>query len=150
MKTLLLLVGLALSSIASAQWNNKVVDNGFDDVYHIAWTNDEDGSYLKLEKLADGAIIFYISGGYLCEEKPAVDLVFTVKGLSKKYAVVGATSKDSKTVFMVYNILDHEMLNDFIDCSNLKLRITDPTCGNSTFSFDMTGSKSALNFVINQ
>lgn len=150
MKTLLLITGLALTSLANAQWTNKFVDNGDEDSYNIAWTDDEDGSFLKLEKLENGAILFYISGGYVCEEKPAVDLVFTVKGISKKYSVVGATSDDNKTVFMVYNILDHEMLNDFIDCSNLKLRITDPVCGNSKFSFDMTGSKSALNFVINQ
>jgi hypothetical protein len=150
MKTLLLLTGLALSSLANAQWTNKFVDNGDEDSYNIAWTDDEDGSFLKLEKLENGAIIFYISGGYVCEKTPSIDLIFNVKGISKKYSVVGAISKDNKTVFMIYNILEHEVLEDFTDCKSLKIRINDPVCGSSTFDFNMKGSESALSFVVNQ
>jgi len=47
MKNLLVVVGLALSYTANAQWVTRTVNNDFDDPYRIAYTQDND-MFLKL------------------------------------------------------------------------------------------------------
>ena len=84
MKTLLLLIGLALSYTASAQWTYETVNNGFDEPYRIAYTAENEGSWLKLENVK-GEISFYIAGGYTCEDYVIVDISFLVNGVYKKY-----------------------------------------------------------------
>jgi hypothetical protein len=150
MKSILLLVGLALSSIASAQWSNHIVDNGFDDKYKIAWTADDGTCYLKLEKLDDGNVIFYISGGYFCDANATVDLSFLVHGTYKKYTSSGVLSDDKTTIFMIRDILHDDCIDDFKACTSIKIRINDVNCGTEIYEFNMSGSTSALNFVNNQ
>ena len=150
MKSILLVVGLALSSIASAQWSNHVVDNGFDDKYNIAWTENDGTCYLKLEKLDDGNVIFYISGGYFCNDNLTVDLSFLVHGTYKKYNSSGVLSSDKTTVFIILDILHDDCIDDFKACTSMKLRINDSNCGTEIYEFKMSGSTSALNFVNNQ
>jgi len=150
MKSILLVVGLALSSIASAQWSNHVIDNGFDDKYNIAWTENDGTCYLKLEKLDDGNIVFYISGGYFCNDNLTVDLSFLVHGTYKKYNASGVLSSDKTTVFIIGDILHDGCIDDFKACTSMKIRINDSNCGIEIYEFKMSGSTSALNFVNNQ
>lgn len=150
MKTILLLVGLALSSIASAQWSNHVVDNGFDPKYNIAWTANDGTCYLKLEKLDDGDIMFYISGGYFCDLELTVDLSFLVQGKYKQYTSSGILSEDKTTIFMVNDILHDNCIDDFKACTSMKIRVNDNNCGSEIYEFNMSGSTSALKFVNNQ
>ena len=77
MKTLLITIGLALSYTASGQWTYETVNNGLDAPYRIAYTAENNGSWLKLENV-DGAISFYIAGGYTCEDYITVDVSFLV------------------------------------------------------------------------
>ena len=146
MKTLLLLIGLALSYTASAQWTYKTIDNGFDPPYIIAYTVENKGSWLKLENTGDG-VFFYISGGYTCDDELTVDLSFMVNGAYKKYTFNAATSSDRETVFFIDNLLAETCLDDFKACSSIKLRVNDTTCDSGIYEFKMTGSTAALNFV---
>ena len=148
MKTLLLVVGLALSYTASAQWVSKNVDNGFDEPYHIAYTENK-GSYLKLEN-SDGEIFVYIGGGYTCDDRLTVDVSFMVKGAYVKYTFNAITSDDRKNVFFIANLLDETCLADFKACTSVKIRINDTTCSSEVYEFNMSGSTSALNFMINK
>ena len=146
MKTLLLLIGLALSYTASAQWTYKTIDNGFDPPYRIAYTVENKGSWLKLENTGDG-VFFYISGGYTCDDELTVDLSFMVNGAYKKYTFNAATSSDRETVFFIDSLLAETCLDDFKACSSIKLRVNDTTCDSGIYEFKMTGSTAALNFV---
>jgi len=149
MKTLLMTVGLALSYTASAQWTYKNIDNGFDDPYRIAYTEDNNGAWLKLENV-DGEIFFYISGGYTCDEYLIVDLSFMVNGAYKKYTCSSRTSESKKTVYFIDNLLTADCLADFKSCTTLKIRVNDVTCGSDTYEFKMSGSTAALNFIVNK
>ena len=146
MKTLLLILGLALSYTASAQWKYETVNNGLDEPYRIAYTADNDGSWLKLENVK-GKICFYISGGYTCEDYLTVDMSFLVNGVYKKYIFNAVTSADGADVFIIDNILIEDCLADFKACTSLKLRVNDTSCGVYTFNFKMSGSTAALNFI---
>ena len=151
MKTLLLVVGLALSYTASAQWVTKYVNTGFDNPYKIAWSANDGTCYLKLEKLDDnGDVIFYISGGYFCQEAPDVDLAFLVHGVYKRYTVSSVLSEDKTTIYMIRDILHDSCIDYFKSCTSMKIRINDDNCGEEIYEFNMSGSTSALNFVNNQ
>jgi hypothetical protein len=148
MKTLLLLVGLALSYTASAQWVSKHVDNGFDEPYNIAYTENR-GSYLKLEN-SDGEIFLYIGGGYTCDDELTVEASFIINGEYSKYTFRAVTSDDRKNVFFVSDLLNETCLADFKACSSVKIRINDTACSSEVYTFNMSGSTAALKFVINQ
>ena len=149
MKTLLITIGLVLSYTASAQWTYETVNNGLDEPYRIAYTADNDGSWLKLENVK-GEVSFYISGGYTCEDYVTVDVSFLVSGVYKKYTFSAVTSADGENVFFMDNLLIADCLADFKACTSLKLRVNDTSCGADTFEFKMSGSTVALNFVSKQ
>jgi len=148
-KLLLVTIGLALSYTASAQWTYETVNNGFDTPYRIAYTAENNGSWLKLENL-DGAIAFYIAGGYTCGDYITVDVSFLVSGVYKKYTFSAVASADGDVVFFVDNLLTADCLTDFKACSSVKLRINDTSCGVNIFEFKMSGSTAALNYIVNK
>jgi hypothetical protein len=149
MKTILFTLGLVLSYTASAQWTYKTIDNGFDDPYKIAYTAEDDGSWLKLENI-DGEISFYIGGGYTCDENLTVDLSFMVNGVYKKYSYDARTSSNKDNVFFIENLLNAICLADFKACSSVKVRVNDTTCDTETYEFKMSGSTAAFNFMVNE
>jgi hypothetical protein len=150
-KLILVLLGVILFTTNSfAQWVSKKVNDGFSPAYTIAYTNDGQDEYLKLEKVGE-KVTFYISGLYICDDPVNVDLVFIVNGVNKLYQTWGHVSSDHESVFMVPNILsDSLMVADFKAASRLKLRVYDHVCSTETHEFSMSGSTSALNAVIKQ
>ena len=149
MKTLLLILGLALSYTASAQWVSKKIDNGFDTPYKIAYTDVAQNQWLKLENYKN-EISFYIGGVYICDGIVSVDMSFLVDGVYQKYNLLECyTSDDSETVFFVDNLTTHEMLSSFKSATSVKIRINDTTCDSETYEFRMSGSTAAYNFVVN-
>ena len=149
MKKLLINMGLFICLNVNAQWTYKTVDNDFDDPYRICYTVENNGSILKLENV-DGSIYFYLQGGYTCDEEPEVDLAFIVKGISKKYSVYASVSEGKDILWIMNDLLENnEMLLDFKSCTTLKIRVNDSICESEIFSFNMSGSTSALNFIRN-
>lgn len=144
-----ILSGALLCAItnATAQWTYKKVDNGIDDPYKICYTETNNLARLKLEKYNEG-VMFYISGTYFCEEFPKVDVVFVVNGENKKYQVVGARSEDSKIVFIAFDISVETFYEDFKKASSVKVRVNETYCTTDVFTFNMTNSNSALEFML--
>ena len=76
MKNLFLTIAfVSISIISLSQWTYERVDNGFDEPYRIAYTKTNNGSFLKLENF-EGAVSFYLQGGYFCDETPFVEMSF--------------------------------------------------------------------------
>ena len=146
MKNLFLILFLLLALNINAQWVNKTVNNDFDDPYRICYTAPNNGVILKLENV-EGLISFYLSGGYYCDESPVVDLSFIVNGVAKKYSRECSISSDNKIVWLINDLLIEEMLTDFKNCNILKVRVNDYTCSIEIYSFNMSGSSSAINFI---
>jgi hypothetical protein len=148
MKKLILSLALFTSlSQVKAQWTYKKIDNGFDEAYKIAWTETNNSGYLKLENV-DGKIAFYISGGYYCEDAPTVDLVFVVDGQNKKYSIQAIKSDNSKSVFLTWDLNAESFAEDFKKSSTCKVRVNESYCTSEVYSFDMTSSKTALDFML--
>ena len=127
MKKLMISIALMLTLNVNAQWINKNVNNGFDDPYRICYTVENNESVLKLENV-DGSIFFYLKGGYTCDENTTVDLSFLVNGSYVKYSEPMEVSEDKKIIWIVSNLMESNILNDFKLCSVLKIRVNDITC----------------------
>ena len=146
MKKLMISIALMLNLNVNAQWMNKNINNGFDDPYRICYTAENNGSVLKLENV-DGTIFFYLLGGYTCDENPTVDLSFLVNGSYVKYSESMEVSEDRTIIWIVDNLMESTILNDFKLCSILKIRVNDIACSSEVFTFNMAGSTSALKFI---
>jgi len=146
MKKLMISIALMLNLNVNAQWMNKNINNGFDDPYRICYTAENNGSVLKLENV-DGTIFFYLSGGYTCDENPTVDLSFLINGSYVKYSEPMEVSEDRTIIWIVDNLIESDILNDFKLCSILKIRVNDIACSSEVFTFNMAGSTSALKFI---
>jgi hypothetical protein len=149
-KLLLVLLGTTVFSLNSlAQWKVDKIDNGFDTPYYIAYTQDGQNAYLKLENYK--GIAFYMGGIYVCDESVIVDISFMVNGEYQKYYLTGNVSENRKTLFMVDDLnSDPEFLADFKAASSIRIRVNDKTCDTEIYEFKMTGSTAAFNTVTNQ
>jgi hypothetical protein len=144
----LILTGFAFMSImtAKAQWTYETIDNSFDEPYKIAYTQPDNYVYLKLE-LVRGEVVLYISGGYYCDEKPSVDVVFVVDGVNKKYNFTAYKSENSKTLYFTFNFLAETSVEDFKNAKSVKIRVNESYCSSEQYVFDMGHSKAALEFI---
>jgi hypothetical protein len=148
MKKLVLSVAVVLASMtAKAQWVYQKVDNGIDNPYKIAYTNNEGEATLKIENL-DGELAFYITGSYFCEDKPKVDIVFVVNGENKKYQITASKSKSSKTVYLTFDLIKEVYAEDFKNASSVKVRVNETYCTTDVFTFGMEKSKLAIEFML--
>jgi len=147
MKKLVLSVAVVLASMtAKAQWTYEKVDNGFDEPYKIAYTEPDNYVYLKLQLVRD-EVVFYISGGYYCDEKPSVDIVFVVDGVNKKYNFKAIKSQNNKSLYFTFNLLAESSVEDFKNAQTVKIRVNESYCTSEQYVFDMGHSKSALEFI---
>jgi hypothetical protein len=149
-KLLLALVTVTLFTTTSfSQWVSKKIDNGFDTPYYIAYTQDDQDAFLKLENYK--GIAFYMGGVYVCDESVGVDISFLVNEEYQKYYITGNVSDNRKTLFMVNDLnSDPEFLADFKAATSIRIRINDTTCDTEIYEFKMTGSTAAFNTVTNQ
>jgi hypothetical protein len=145
-KIILSIASITMLSVGYSQWSYKTINNGFDDPYRIAYTAQNNGAILKLEKV-DDRVSFYIIGGYYCDEYPIVDLVFVVNGKDVKFYSESHTSSDNEAVFIMDDILTSNLLDPFKNCTSIRIRVNESYCDTKTYSFNMKGSTSALNFI---
>ena len=74
--------------------------------------------------------------------------VFYVNNEPKVYEIKTTISTDREVVWLVDNLLTNTMLSDFKNCSVLKIRVKDSICDDKIYSFNMSGSTNAFNFII--
>jgi hypothetical protein len=51
-------------------------------------------------------------------------------------------------LFFTTDLINNEMLESFKKCSLVKIRVNESTCTNEIYSFNMSKSTSALNFIL--
>lgn len=151
-KILTMAVCFIILNTAFGQWVYKEVNNGFDDSYKIAYSiNSETQAILKMEKTKND-ISLYITGGYFCNEVLLVDVSLKIGDEFHKYKFKCFKSRDSKTVFILDDLLS-EKRKDFLDNFNISnfilIRVNETYCSTSYFTFDMTNSQNAVNFLKN-
>lgn len=147
MKHLILVISIILVTLNSfSQWIVKKIDNGFDTPYKIAYTEDGQNAFLKLENYK--GIAFYMGGVYVCDDSPTVDISFLVNGEYQKYYTIGKVSENRKTLFMIDDLnSDLEFLADFKAATSVRIRVNDTTCDTEIYEFNMAGSTAAYDAI---
>lgn len=144
---------LLLTNWSYSQWITRHIDNGIDNPYHIAFSQDNSTRcLLKLEE-NNGTVALYITGSYYCTDFPIVDLAFKVNGVNKRHHLVAKKSRDSKTIFLVLDITTEDQkdfLDDFLNASSMIVRVNEETCTDEYYLFDMTNSTKAFHTIKNQ
>jgi hypothetical protein len=149
MRLIVTLLFISIISCISAQWKVKKVDNGFDTPFTVAYTDDAQSVFLKLENYK--GVAFYLSNTYVCEETLMVDVSFLVNGEYSKYSVEANVSENKKIVFLFDDLSSEpDVLKDFKACTLMKIRVNDNTCDTEIYEFKMSGSTAAYDAVLKQ
>lgn len=135
--------------IINAQWSFKTVKNGFDKPYKVAYTPENNGAEAYM-LFVDSAVVLEISGGYYCDEEPNVDVVLVVNGVDNKFEFEGYKGSTSDVVYLTWDMELHpEFLNAFKLASIMRVRINESSCDNAIYTYKMTSSKAAFDYVRN-
>jgi hypothetical protein len=149
MKKLVLSIGLALSfNNAYSQWIVKTIDNGFDEPTKIAYTEDGQRPFFKMERFESAGVLM-MGGVDFCESPVFIEMSFQVNGVNKKYGKVCNVNNDLTRAFITWDIKNEDFIADFKNATSVKVRITDTgECEDDTiYTFKMSGSTSAVNYV---
>jgi hypothetical protein len=147
-KVINLLGAVLITGSVSAQWTYKVSDNGFDEPYKIAYTPENNSASLYLFKI-DTSVVFSVNGGYYCDDAPTVDVVFVVNGVDKKFSVEGYKGSSSDVIYISWNLEEDPLfLEAFKTASTVRIRINESYCTTEIYTFKMTSSKAAYDFMI--
>ena len=122
-KLILIALTLAVSKV-SAQWKTEKIDNGFDPIYHLAFSYDR-GYFLKLENFGEGKIAMILYDGYFCTETPHVELAYKMGDEWSRFngdAIMRTT--DQKKIIISIDI-DKNMYDEFRKSSVLRIRVDD-------------------------
>lgn len=153
MKKIILSVGMALTfNNAFGQWITRTIDNGFDKPTRIAYTEDGQHAFLKLEEY-EGKAVFILKGIYFCDSPIFVEMSYQVNGANKKYGAVAELNDAETTAFITWDLQNEDYFSDFKNCTLVKIRVTDTgACSgeNTIYTFKMNGSTNAFNFVSKQ
>lgn len=149
MKKIISVLGaILITGCVSAQWTYKVSNNGFDEPYKIAYTPENNSASLYLTKI-DTSVLFFVSGGYYCDDDPTVDVVFVVNGVDKKFSVEGSRGSSSSIVYISWDLEEDPLfLEAFKKASTVKIRINESYCTTEIYTFKMGSSKAAYEFMI--
>lgn len=92
--------------------------------------------------------LLYLHGAYFCDDIVNCDIVFTVGGVDRKYTVSANNSSDNKMLFFDDNLFsDKEFKSDFLGASKVRIRTTESYCDTEYYTFIMSGSTAAYNFL---
>ena len=92
--------------------------------------------------------LLYLYGSYFCDDVINCDIVFTVGGGDKKYVIEGMKSSDNTILFFDDNLFSNkDFKSDFLAASKVKIRASESYCDTEYFTFTMSGSTAAYNFV---
>jgi len=149
MKTIILSMALFFVANINAQWSYQLITDGFDDPYKVAYTESDGTAYLKLEKY-EGKLLFFIKGGFFCDDNLTCDFVFSTENENYKTSLLGQKSTSSEMVFFTWDLMSEsaDFITWFKKCSKVKIRINETTCTTDYFTFSMGKSSSALDFML--
>ena len=147
-KVINLVLAVLTVGTLNAQWAYKTVNNGFDTPYKVAYTPTSNGAEAYM-LFVDSAVVLEISGGYYCDEEPSVDVVLVVNGVDNKFAFEGYKGGSSDVVYITWDMELHpEFLNAFKLASTMKVRINESYCTTEVYTYKMTNSKAAFEYMI--
>jgi hypothetical protein len=149
-KVINLVLAVLTVGTLNAQWSYKTVKNGFDNPYKLAYTPENNGASAYM-LVIDSAVILEISGGYYCDEEPNLDVVLVVNGVDKKFEFEGYKGSTSDVIYITWDMELHpEFLDAFKLASTMRIRVNESYCTTEIYTYKMTNSKAAFDYIRKQ
>lgn len=148
MNKIITIAALAIGMFASAQWNNKVINSEFDGRFKKSICKSGN-SFLTLEKSENGTPFLALYGSFFCDDTTTIDLVFVINGVNVLHSIEVFKSTDSQYYFFYDSVWTEEFTKDFKNASKCLIRTNQTHCTDDVFTFNMSGSTAALNFIKN-
>lgn len=147
-KVINLVLAVLTVGTLNAQWTYKTVNNGFDKPYKVAYTPENNGAEAYM-LFVDSAVILEINGGYYCDDRPYVDVVLVVNGVDSKFEFESYKGSSSDVVYITWDMaLYPEFLDAFKLASIMRVRIKESYCTTEVYTYKMTNSKAAFEYMI--
>jgi len=147
MKKLITILAIILFNSVNAQWVYKTIDNGFDESFKRAYVADKNNEvFLTIEEDLSEPFMA-ILGPYYCDDIAIVEFVFIVNGNKIHFSELAFKTEDNIYYFKSV-IWTKEFKQAFLNSTSLKIRINQEYCGNDIYSFNMSKSTAAYNFII--
>lgn len=149
MKKQILAIAMVFVCTASfAQWTFRTIESDFDGSFKKAYTQTDNRGYLIMEQGEDLSKPFFaISGSYFCDNTTHIDLVFIVGGQKYQYDLLAFKARDSRMYYFNDNIWTEEFINHFQGASKCLIRVNQEHCTDEYYTFDMSRSTAAYNFI---
>ena len=151
MKRHIITAGMILTSLTSfGQWTHKVIDSDFDGKFKKAYTQSNNRGWLMMEVSGtdEGKPFLYLAGSYFCDKNTTVDMVFVVNGEKHLYNLDVSKSEDSRTYYFPDGIWTDEFTAHFKAASKCLIRVNQEHCTDEYYTFNMSGSSAAYNFIV--
>lgn len=148
MKKIILSVAMLATTLCFSQWTTKIINSEFDGKFKKCFTQINNNGYLAMEKDVDHPFMF-LRGSYFCDDDTHIDFVLVVNGVNKKYDIAVSKSKDSQCYYFDSSIWTEEFIADFKNASKCSIRVNQSYCQSDYYTFNMSGSTAAYNFITN-
>ncbi len=150
MKKISILIFLAVIGFtASAQWTYKTINSEFDGKFKKAYVKSGNYAYLGMEQ-GDNVPMIYLNGSYFCDDEAIIEIVLHVNGTTIKYDIDAIKSSDNRSYYISDNIWTEEFIQNFKLATKCNIRVTQDHCSTDYYSFNMSGSTAAFNFIMNK
>lgn len=147
MKTLFTLA-LSLAAYSGySQWTiHKVADDPFEKPYTICSnTANDDNLMMKMEYSDEKKVIyFYVTAGYVCEDKPLVQINGKINDVwTPIYSGNAAYVGKNKTVIISMDWKSTTWMETFLSATDIAIKINDGSCDNEQGMFSNLNAKKA-------
>jgi len=146
MRHLFSLALVVLGFNASAQWVVKVVnDDPFEPAYTICYNTEttKGTALLKMEE-SDGKILFYTSGGYICDERVSVTMSFKINGEWERVDLRSCMVIKSKLCILSQNLANEDWVEKVRTAEQIAIMINESHCDSERFMFNNEDANDAL------
>lgn len=151
MKKYIFIIALILKTFTSfGQWTYKVINSDFDGKFKKAYTQIDNRGWLMMEVSGtdEGKPFLYLAGSYFCDKYTTVDMVFVVNGEKHLYNLDLSKSDDSRTYYFSDGIWTDDFTKHFREASKCLIRVNQEHCTDEYYTFNMSGSSAAYNFIV--
>lgn len=145
----------SFSNNAFSQWSYKTVNNQFDEPFKKAITEVNNNGRLCMEvdepyyidSIEHKLPLLFLQGTYFCDEETTVDLILVVNGVNIKETFKVKKSNNSQIYFFYSGIWTEEFTKNFKLASKCLIRVNQSHCNEDYYTFKMTNSSKAYDFI---
>ncbi len=146
-KLIITLLAVQTVCIVNSQWYNRTIDNNFDPIYRVSYTEDYHSVDLRMQN-RDNKLSLYLTGEFWCEDTIRIEMSFAIKQEKIYHELRGITIGEFKNVLIITSDLERsDFFEDLKHSKELKLIIHQKNCPNQFYQYSMIGINQAIRFL---